>query len=92
LKTGANFTAQYVLATYSSHKVVQSSWTSGPFSSTLDVNHLIPGWVTGLSGMKVGGRRELVLPPADGYGSNAPGNGIAANDTLIFVVDLLKVG
>jgi peptidylprolyl isomerase len=50
---------------------------------------LIAGWVAGLPGMKVGGRRELILPPADAYG--AGGNGIPANDTLVFIVDLLKV-
>ena len=44
--------------------------------------------------MKVGGRRELIIPPSLGYGANPPqgAQGIAANDTLVFVVDLLKVG
>ena len=41
--------------------------------------------------MKVGGRRELIIPPSLGYGAQSPGPGIAANDTLVFVVDLLKV-
>ena len=92
LKIGDTFTAQYVLATYSTHKVVQSSWTSSPFSTTLDTSHLIAGWVKGMVGMKVGGRREMIIPPSLGYGSSSPGTGIAANDTLVFVVDLLKVG
>ena len=92
LKIGDTFTAQYVLATYSTHKVVQSSWTSSPFSTTLDTSHLIAGWVKGMAGMKVGGRREMIIPPSLGYGSSSPGTGIAANDTLVFVVDLLKVG
>ena len=92
LKMGDTFTAQYVLATYSTHKVVQSSWTSSPFSTTLDTSHLIPGWVKGMVGMKVGGRREMIIPPSLGYGSSSPGTGIAPNDTLVFVVDLLKVG
>jgi peptidylprolyl isomerase len=92
LKVGDTFTAQYVLATYSTHKVVQSSWTSSPFTTTLDTSHLIAGWVKGMVGMKVGGRRELIIPPSLGYGSSSPGTGIAANDTLVFVVDLLKVG
>jgi len=86
---GSNFTVQYVLADYATHKVLQSSWTSSPFSSTLNYGGLITGWVKGMIGMKQGGRRELIIPPALGYG--AGGNGIAANDTLVFVIDLLKV-
>ena len=42
--------------------------------------------------MKAGGRRQLIIPPSLGYGRPLPGAGIAANDTLVFVVDLLKVG
>jgi FKBP-type peptidyl-prolyl cis-trans isomerase len=42
--------------------------------------------------MQVGGRRELIIPPALGYGDQSPGAGISANDTLVFVVDLLKIG
>jgi FKBP-type peptidyl-prolyl cis-trans isomerase len=41
--------------------------------------------------MRVGGRRELILPPAYGYGDKSPGAGIAKNDTLVFIIDLLKV-
>jgi peptidylprolyl isomerase len=91
IAVGDKFTAQYVLATYSTRKTVQSSWTSGPFSSTLDTSHVIPGFVSGMVGMKAGGRRELILPPVDGYGDTSPGTGIAKNDTLIFIIDLLKV-
>ncbi len=87
---GDTFTAQYVLADYHSHKILQTSWKTGAFSSTLDTNHLIPGWVAGMVGMKVGGRRELILPPVDAYGAH-PTNGIPDNDTLIFIIDLLKV-
>jgi peptidylprolyl isomerase len=91
LKSGQTAKMQYVLATYSSRKVVQSSWTSAPFSTVVDSAHLIPGFAQGVVGMRVGGRRELILPPSVGYGATSPGTGIAANDTLIFVVDLLKV-
>lgn len=90
-KDGSKLTVQYVLATYSSHKVVQSSWTSQPFTFTLGVGQVIPGWDQGMVGMRVGGRREMIIPPALGYKSAAAGPGIAANDTLVFVVDLLKV-
>ncbi len=88
---GDNVTVQYVLATYSSGKVIQSSWTSQPFSFTLGAGQVIPGWDKGVVGMKVGGRRELIIPPSLGYGAQSPGPGIAANDTLVFVIDLLKV-
>ncbi len=90
--TGDKLTVEYVLATYSSGKVIQSSWTSQPFPLTLGVTQLIKGWTDGLVGMKVGGRRELIIPPSLGYGAQSPGAGIAANDTLVFVIDLQKIG
>ena len=89
--SGDTVTVQYVLATYSSGKVIQSSWTSQPFSFQLGAAQVIPGWDKGVVGMKVGGRRELIIPPALGYRAKSPGPGIAANDTLVFVIDLLKV-
>jgi peptidylprolyl isomerase len=89
---GDSITVQYVLATYSSRKVIQSSWTSNPFTFTLGQGQVIPGWDQGVVGMHVGGRRELIIPPSLGYGAQSQGPGIAANDTLVFVVDLLKIG
>jgi peptidylprolyl isomerase len=91
-KAGDNISVQYVLATYSARKVIQSSWTGQPFQFTLGEGQVIPGWDKGVVGMQVGGRRELIIPPSLGYGANSPGAGIAANDTLVFVVDLLKIG
>ncbi len=91
-KSGDSLTVQYVLATYSSGKVVQSSWTSQPFTFTVGQHMVIPGWDQGVVGMKAGGRRELIIPPSLGYGSQSPGPGIAANDTLVFVMDLQKIG
>ncbi len=91
-KAGDSVTVQYVLATYSSGKVVQASWDSQPFTFTLGQGQVIPGWDDGVVGMKVGGRRELVIPPSLGYGNQSPGSGIAANDTLVFVVDMQKIG
>jgi len=88
---GRTLEVQYVLATYSTHKVIQSSWTSSPFSFVLGANTVIKGWEEGMVGMRAGGRRELIIPPSLGYGSQNPGGGISANDTLVFVVDLLKV-
>ncbi|HUD16304.1 MAG TPA: FKBP-type peptidyl-prolyl cis-trans isomerase [Acidimicrobiales bacterium] len=93
-KAGDTVTVQYVLATYSSDKVIQASWSSQPFTFTLDSTSqpVIPGWDVGVVGMQVGGRRELIIPPSLGYGNKSPGSGIAANDTLVFVIDLLKIG
>jgi FKBP-type peptidyl-prolyl cis-trans isomerase len=90
--SGNNLTVQYVLATYSSGKVIQSSWTSQPFTFTLGAGQVIPGWDKGVVGMKAGGRRELIIPPSLGYGASSPGPGIAANDTLVFVIDVQKIG
>ncbi len=90
--SGDSLTVQYVLATYSSGKVVQSSWTSQPFTFTLGQGMVIPGWDQGVVGMKAGGRRELIVPPSLGYKDQSPGPGIAANDTLVFVIDLQKIG
>jgi peptidylprolyl isomerase len=89
---GDTVTVQYVLATYSSGKVIQSSWTSQPFTFTLGQGQVIRGWDKGVVGLKAGGRRELIIPPSLGYGAQSPGPGIAANDTLVFVIDLQKIG
>ncbi len=91
LKLGDKITAQYVLADYASHKDLQSSWSSGGFSTTFAKGGLIPGWIDGLVGMRVGGRRELIIPPSLAYGA-AGQSGIPGNDTLVFIVDLVKIG
>jgi peptidylprolyl isomerase len=90
---GDQVTVQYVLATYSAQKVIQSSWTSKPFTFTLGEGQVIPGWDKGVVGMHVGGRRELIIPPSLGYGATPPAGaqGIASNDTLVFVVDLVSI-
>jgi peptidylprolyl isomerase len=90
--SGDSVTVQYVLATYSSGKVIQSSWTSQPFTFTLGQGSVIKGWDKGVVGMMVGGRRELIIPASLGYGARSPGAGIAPNDTLVFVIDLQKIG
>ncbi len=80
---------RYVGASYSTGKVFDgSTWQSGP--ATFALANLVPGFAQGVTGMKVGGRREIVIPPALGYGSQG-GGPIAPNETLVFVVDLLGV-
>jgi peptidylprolyl isomerase len=91
-EAGDSVTVQYVLATYSAGKVIQSSWTSQPFQFTLGQGQVIKGWDMGVVGMQAGGRRELIIPPSLGYGNQSPDTGIAPNDTLVFMVDLLKIG
>jgi peptidylprolyl isomerase len=90
---GDSMTMQYVLASYATGQtVIQSSWTSAPFTFTLGETSLIPGWVTGVTGMQAGSRRELLIPSSLGYGSDPPdGSGIPPNDTLVFVLDLQKL-
>ena len=86
-------TVQYVLKARSSGKVVDSSWKSGqPFTTTLGQGQVIPGWDHAIPGMRAGGRRTLLLGPAEGYGATGSPPAIAANDTLVFVIDLLALG
>ena len=64
-----------------------------PFSFALGAGNVIPGWDKGVAGMKVGGKRTLIIPPDMGYGANGTPDGtIPPNATLIFDVELLKVG
>jgi peptidylprolyl isomerase len=84
---------QYVGVACSTGVQFDSTWTNGgPLSYQLQYPTLIHGFVDGLAGMKAGGRRELVVPPTEGYGdSPPPGSGIKAGETLVFVVDLVGV-
>lgn len=69
-----------------------SSWSRNqPFSFQLGAGRVIQGWDRGVAGMKVGGRRELIIPPELAYGARGAGGSIGPNETLVFVVDLLEV-
>lgn len=91
-KAGDEITVQYVGVNYKTGKEFDSSWSrSEPFTFTLGEGFVIPGWEEGFEGMKVGGRRELIIPPDLGYGSTGSPPAIPPNETLIFVVDLEAV-
>ncbi len=92
-QNGDTLTVQYVGYSWTTKEKFDASWDRNqPFSFVLGAGTVIPGWEEGIVGMKVGGRRELIIPPSLAYGSASPTPAIASNDTLIFVIDLLKVG
>ena len=84
----STLTVHYTLMAWSTGQIVESSWSSQP--ATFPLNGVITGWQEGIPGMKVGGRRLLVIPPDKAYGANGAGP-IGPNETLIFVVDVISV-
>ncbi|MBP2478307.1 peptidylprolyl isomerase [Crossiella equi] len=91
LKSGDVIEAHYHLSTFSDKKEKETSYTNGqPFQAPIGAGRVIKGWDQGLIGIKPGGRRLLVVPPSLGYGERG-GQGMAPNETLVFVVDALKV-
>jgi peptidylprolyl isomerase len=91
-KAGDEVTVQYVGVDYKNGKEFDSSWSRNePFPFTLGAGQVIPGWEQGVEGMKVGGRRELVIPPELAYGEEGRPPAIPPNETLVFVIDLLEV-
>jgi len=86
----ATVQVQYVGSLYSNGKVFDASWTdNGP--ATFPLSGVVPGFKDAIVGMKVGGRREIVIPPAYGYGAAGSPPAIPPNATLVFVIDLLVV-
>ncbi|MBF8192642.1 FKBP-type peptidyl-prolyl cis-trans isomerase [Nonomuraea sp. K274] len=92
-KSGQTVRVHYVGVSFSTGEEFDASWNRGDaFEFPLGGGRVIAGWDQGVVGMKVGGRRRLVIPPHLGYGSRGAGGGrIKPNETLIFVVDLLGV-
>ena len=87
---GNTVTAHYVGVAFSTGEEFDASWNRGePLRFQLGVGQVIAGWDQGIAGMKVGGRRRLVIPPQLGYGARGAGGAIGPNETLIFVVDLV---
>ncbi len=91
-KPGDALTMQYVGVSWSTGQEFDASWDRGqPFKFQLGAGMVIPGWDQGLVGIKPGGRRELVIPPDLGYGPQGQPPAIGPNETLVFVVDAVKV-
>ena len=89
---GQNVQVQYVGVSFANGRQFDASWDRGePFSFQLGAGQVIPGWDQGVAGMKVGGRRQLVIPPDLAYGKQGSPPTIGPNETLVFVVDLLGI-
>ena len=91
-KAGDEVSVDYVGVGYKTGEEFDASWDRGePITFPLGAGAVIEGWDQGVEGMKVGGRRELVIPPDLAYGSAGQPPVIGPNETLIFVVDLVDV-
>jgi peptidylprolyl isomerase len=89
---GQTVQVQYVGVSYLNGRQFDASWDRGePFSFQLGAQQVIPGWDQGVAGMKVGGRRELIIPPKLAYGPAGSPPTIGPNETLVFVIDLVGV-
>jgi peptidylprolyl isomerase len=89
---GKTVSVHYVGVAHSTGEEFDASYNRGnPLDFRLGAGQVISGWDQGVQGMKVGGRRQLVIPPHLGYGDRGAGGVIKPGETLIFVVDLLDV-
>ena len=89
---GKNVSVHYVGVAWSNGKQFDASWDRNEaFEFRLGAGQVISGWDNGVAGMKVGGRRQLTIPPDMGYGAHGAGGVIKGGETLVFVVDLLNV-
>ncbi len=92
-KAGDNVTMEYVGVAWSTGVEFDASWGKEPFNvDNLGQAQVIAGWNEGLIGMRQGGRRLLVIPADKGYGPQGQPPDIGPNETLIFVVDLKRIG
>jgi FKBP-type peptidyl-prolyl cis-trans isomerase len=88
---GSTVTVQYVGVLYKGGKQFDASWNDGSGQPvSLPLTGVIKGWQQGIPGMKIGGRRELIIPPSLGYGATAQSK-IPANSTLVFIIDLHSI-
>ena len=91
-KPGDTVKVHYVGVAYSTGEEFDASWNRGePLEFELGAGRVIAGWDQGVQGMKVGGRRQLIIPPDLAYGDRGAGQVIAPGETLIFVYNLVSV-
>jgi peptidylprolyl isomerase len=91
-QAGHDVDVHYVGVAWSTGDQFDASWDRGQtFSFRLGGGQVISGWDQGVQGMRVGGRRQLTIPPHLGYGARGAGGVIKPNETLVFVVDLVAV-
>jgi peptidylprolyl isomerase len=91
-KSGDQVEVQYVGVLFKGGKQFDASWDRGqPFDFTLGQGNVIKGWDQGLVGMRLGGRRELIIPSNLAYGPQGQPPKIPANAALVFVIDLRKI-
>jgi peptidylprolyl isomerase len=91
-RAGQTVEVHYVGVAHSTGEEFDASYNRGStFRFPLGAGRVIAGWDQGVAGMKVGGRRKLIIPPHMGYGDRGAGGAIKGGETLIFVVDLLGV-
>jgi peptidylprolyl isomerase len=89
---GQTVDVHYVGVSYLNGRQFDASWDRGePFSFQLGAGSVIQGWDQGVAGMKVGGRRQLVIPPELAYGPQGSPPAIGPDETLVFVIDLLGI-
>jgi peptidylprolyl isomerase len=92
-KEGDKVSVQYVGVAFSTGTEFDASWERGkPFDFTLGAGEVIPGWDQGVVGMKEGGRRQLTIPAELAYGAQGSPPAIGPNETLVFVIDMVKIG
>jgi FKBP-type peptidyl-prolyl cis-trans isomerase len=90
-KAGSKVTVHYTGCLTNGTKFDSSLDHGSPFSFNLGQGQVIKGWDTGVEGMKVGGKRKLIIPADMGYGASGAGGVIPPNATLVFEVELLDV-
>jgi peptidylprolyl isomerase len=89
-KAGDSISAHYVGVAHSTGEEFDASWNRGsPLDFRLGVGQVIKGWDDGIVGMRVGGRRKLIIPASLAYGDRGAGGAIKPGEALIFVVDLV---
>lgn len=91
-KPGHGVDVHYVGVSWKDGSQFDASWDrGGTFTFALGKGQVISGWDQGVSGMKIGGRRRLTIPPELAYGKSGAGGVIGPDETLVFVVDLIGI-